>query len=292
MFTACGTENAGAGVTETLYEEITSEVTAENLRYETETSTESMSEESDDETSETEAVTAMSEETETETEQSIETEETTAETENDAVTIKSDDFTYTVPSAEFIESAVDDADMGSIYIAMLPDGSCQTVPYNHYWALMGYEELRGLVGDGKNSPDPEKFKEFRAMMAEPLFNPETEIYIDSDYNMKIGPAAYFIIHAHLDSNDEGFTKEENIAKVKSMADFLFEKPLEYPEIIDYMAQSLGEGHNYYCRVSYEVNDNGGLDLEASYANSDISFYDENNMSFNGWAEFDLKGVTE
>ncbi|MBQ5319003.1 MAG: hypothetical protein J6K17_07910 [Oscillospiraceae bacterium] len=202
-------------------------------------------------------------------------------TENSVV---SGDFTYTVPSEKFIEKSLKTADFGSVYIVMTPDGECKAIPYNHYWAVMSVEELKrladkeayDLLSDDLKTGVKETYEGFREYMAGPLFTSENQRYVDSDYNMKIGPAVYFICHVHADSDEDA---DVIMARLKTLADYLFSKPIENPEIIDAMSASLADGNNYFCSVSYE-GEGTTLTLDANYSSEYIKSWDENHFNFN------------
>lgn len=281
MLTACGNKNTETETEEKVYEEITSEVTEENLLEETKQT--EMTDSEDKADAEKAEQTAETEVTTAETEVPTETTTVSETTEKKTEPVKEGDFVYKIPDRAFIEKCVKEAVGGKIYIAMYADGSCEKVTEDTLYAiemasyaeeLLSEETYNALSDEEKKWYGVTNYEEYKAFVMEMFGIGET--------SAQTRPAVYFCFDGEVWFDEEALEGQEipeNTALSMKAADFLFAKPAENREIVKAMSDALKEGRNYFASCSAEYMGNNVLRCDAGFGSDSDSYeadfeYDE------------------
>lgn len=278
LFTACGNKSTESEVTEKVYEDITTADVTEKLPDETSAK-------------KTTVTTTAAEKTQTEKAETTVKTEAVTETATEAVTaaavksaeVKEGDFVYKKPDDAFIRKCLEEADGGTVYIAMYADGRCEKVTEDAIYAIetaayfeemFSEESYNELTDEMKEMLGVTTYEEYKSYLQEAL-----DIYEVSSQTV---PAVYFCLNGKVWYDRDEFEESdvpENIELAMRAADFFFNKPVENKEIVKAMSDALKEGGNYFASCSAEYMGNNILRCDAGFGSDHDSYeadfdYDE------------------
>ena len=278
-----------------------SEDVTENSAEKTESVTVSLTETEFHETtaSETEPEEKVVSETEAMTET---TAETTAEiiaeiTQTEApVEIKAEGFVYRKPDKSYLSQLIKEADGKQICLAMYADGRVEQVGedrieilenrvyYKAIEEMVTEEYFAQLTAEEKELFGVSTYEEYKKFIKEQMFGGNIE-------SEDIEPAVYFLFDGKTgyedDESEDSFSKEEKDAHALRMAEYLFSKPEENPDIVKKMAAALNSGNDYFGHSYAEYT--GNNILTCYYAFSGNYVMDEDSESISAYEKISADG---